>query len=131
VTPESGGSSVRKHVERFPAPLTLLHVLFVIGLLLALFVLPSPWGLVAVGVGAALDLAETGFFLWWSRRRRATVGVQSLVGRTAVAIGELRPEGQVRVDGEIWRARCERGCDAGSAVVIRAVADLTLEVDPG
>jgi membrane protein implicated in regulation of membrane protease activity len=112
-------------------PSTLPYVLFLIGLALALFVLPSPWGLVAVGIGAALDLAETGFFLWWSRRRRATVGAQSLVGRTAVAIGELRPEGQVRIDGEIWRARCVRGCDAGSAVVIRAVADLTLEVEPG
>ena len=105
-------------------------MLFVVGLLLAIFVLPSPWGVVAVAVGAVLDFAETGFFLWWSRRRRATVGVQSLVGRTALAIGELRPEGQVRVGGEIWRARCERGCDAGSAVVIRAVADLTLEVEP-
>ena len=105
-------------------------MLFVVGLLLAIFVLPSPWGVVAVAVGAVLDFAETGLFLWWSRRRRATVGVQSLVGRTALAIGELRPEGQVRVGGEIWRARCERGCDAGSAVVIRAVADLTLEVEP-
>jgi membrane protein implicated in regulation of membrane protease activity len=115
----------------FPArPRTLRHVLFLIGLFLAILVLPSPWGLVAVGVGAALDLAETGFFLWWSRRRRATVGVQSMVGKTAVAIGELRPEGQVRLDGEIWRARCERGCDGGSAVVIRAVDDLTLEVEP-
>jgi membrane protein implicated in regulation of membrane protease activity len=116
-------------VEPFPRALTLPLVLFVIGLLLAIFVLPSPWGLVAVGVGAALDVAETGFFLWWSRRRRATVGVQSLVGRTAVAIGELRPEGQVRVDGEIWRARCERGCDRGSAVVVRSIDGLTLEVE--
>jgi membrane protein implicated in regulation of membrane protease activity len=105
-------------------------VLFLIGLLLAIFVLPSPWGLVAVAVGALLDFGETGFFLWWSRRRRATVGVHSLVGRSAVAIGELRPEGQVRVGGEIWRARCEVGCDGGSAVMIRAVEDLTLEVEP-
>ncbi|HEX2428666.1 MAG TPA: NfeD family protein [Gaiellaceae bacterium] len=104
-------------------------MLFVVGLLLAIFVLPSPWGLVAIGVGAFLDLGETGLFLWWSRRRQAAVGVESLVGRTAVAIGELRPEGQVRVDGEIWRARCERGCDAGSAVVVRSVDGLTLEVE--
>jgi membrane-bound serine protease (ClpP class) len=105
-------------------------LLFLVGLLLAVFVLPSPWGLVAIAVGALLDLGETGLFLWWSRRRRPTVGVELLVGRTAVAMGELRPEGQVRVDGEIWRAWCERGCDAGTAVVVRSVDGLTLEVEP-
>src|SRR6187431_3235642 len=42
-------------------------VLFLIGLLLAVFVLPSPWGLVAVVVGGVLDLAETSFFFWWSK----------------------------------------------------------------
>ena len=105
-------------------------MLFLVGLVLAIFVLPSPWGLVAIAVGAVLDLGETGLFLWWSRRRRASVGVESLVGRSALAIGELRPEGQVRVDGEIWRAWCERGCDAGTAVVVRRVDGLTLEVEP-
>jgi membrane-bound serine protease (ClpP class) len=104
-------------------------VLFLIGVLLAVFVLPSPWGLVAVGVGAALDIAETGVFLWWSKRRRATVGVDSLVGKTGVAVGELRPEGQVKINGEIWKARCNERCDAGTKVVVRAIDGLTLDVE--
>jgi membrane protein implicated in regulation of membrane protease activity len=49
---------------------------------------------------------------------------------TGVAIGDLFPEGQVKVNGEIWRARCEAGCDADAPVVVRAVAGLTLEVEP-
>jgi membrane-bound serine protease (ClpP class) len=105
-------------------------VLFLIGLLLAIFVLPSPWGLVAVAVGATLDIAETGAFLWWSGRRRALVGVEALVGKRGVAVGDLRPVGQVRVNGEIWRARCEVGCDAGSEVAVRAVDGLVLDVEP-
>ena len=105
-------------------------MLFLIGLLLAIFVLPSPWGLVAVAVGAALDIAETGVFLWWSSRRRALVGVESLVGKRGVAVGDLRPGGQVRVNGEIWRARCQAGCDAGGEIVVRAVDGLVLEVEP-
>jgi membrane protein implicated in regulation of membrane protease activity len=105
-------------------------VLFTIALLLAIFVLPSPWGLVAVVVGGALDIAETGLFLWWSKRRRASVGVESLVGRAAVASTDLWPEGQVRIAGEIWRARCDAGCDVGTRVVVRAVEGLTLVVDP-
>jgi membrane protein implicated in regulation of membrane protease activity len=104
--------------------------LFLIGLLLAVFVLPSPWGLVAVVVGGVLDIAETGLFLWWSRRKRASVGVETLVGKTGVASTELWPEGQVRIAGEIWKARCEGGCDAGTQIIVRSIEGLTLVVDP-
>ena len=105
-------------------------MLFLIAVLLAIFVLPQPWGLVAVAIGAALDISETGFFLWWSKRRRALVGVEALVGKTGVATGDLWPEGQVKVNGELWKARCEGGCDAGTAVVVRRIDGLTLEVEP-
>lgn len=105
-------------------------MLFTIGVLLAIFVLPSPWGLVAIGVGAALDIAETGAFMWWSKRRKASVGVESLVGKRGVAVGDLWPEGQIRVNGEIWKARCEGGCDAGTSVDVVAIDGLTLEVEP-
>jgi membrane-bound serine protease (ClpP class) len=105
-------------------------VLFLLGLLLAVFVLPSPWGVIAVVVGATLEIVETGLFIWWSKRRRAAVGVETLVGRRGVAVGELWPEGQVKVDGEIWRARCEAGCEAGSTVVVRSIDGLTLLVEP-
>lgn len=105
-------------------------MLFTIALLLAIFVLPSPWGLVAVVVGGGLDIAETGLFLWWSKRRRATVGVESLVGKAGIASTDLWPEGQVRIAGEIWRARCDGGCDAGTKVVVREVNGLTLLVEP-
>jgi len=104
-------------------------VLFLLGVVLAIFVLPSPWGLVAVVVGGLIDIAETGVFIWWSRRRRATVGVDSLVGKTGVASTSLRPEGQVRIRGELWRARCESGCDPGTSVIVREIEGLTLVVE--
>jgi membrane protein implicated in regulation of membrane protease activity len=105
-------------------------VLLLIALALAIFVLPSPWGLVAVAVGAALEIAESTAFIWWSKRRQASVGVQSLVGKRGTAIDALWPEGQVRVSGEIWNARCRGGCDPGAAVVVRGIDGLVLEVDP-
>jgi len=105
-------------------------VLFLIALLLAIFLLPSPWGFVVVACALVVDVVEVSVGLWYSKRRRATVGTNALVGLTGVAIGDLFPEGQVKVNGEIWRARCEAGCDAGAAVVIRAVNGLTLEVEP-
>ncbi len=105
-------------------------MLFLIALALAIFVLPSPWGVVAVVCALAIDLVEVGVGLWYSKRRRSSVGSQTLVGMTGIAMGELRPDGQVRIDGEIWRARCQRGCDADVTVVVRAVDGLTLEVEP-
>lgn len=105
-------------------------MLLLIGVLLAIFVLPSPWGLVAIAVAAALDIAETGVFLWWSGRRRALVGAETLVGTRGVTVGELQPEGQIRVRGEIWKARCDEYCSAGTEVVVRELDGLTLVVEP-
>ena len=105
-------------------------MLVLIALALALFVLPSPWGLVAVAVAAVVDILETGLFIWWSKRRRATVGVDSLVGKVGVASSNLWPEGQVKISGELWQARCAGGCDVGTRVVIHAVEGLLLIVEP-
>ena len=101
-----------------------------IALLLAIFLLPSPWGVIAVLIALVVDLTEVGVGIWYSKRRKATVGASALVGATGVALGELAPEGQVRVNGEIWQARCEGGCGAGASVVVRAVDGLLLEVEP-
>jgi membrane-bound serine protease (ClpP class) len=105
-------------------------VLFLIALLLAIFVLPLPWAIAMVLVAVAVDLAEIGVGLWWSKRREAAVGSDALVGVTGVAVGELWPDGQVKINGEIWQARCEGNCESGTAVIVRAVDGLTLEVEP-
>ena len=105
-------------------------MLFLIALALAIFVLPQPWGLVAVVVAGVLDVAETGVFMWWSKRRRASVGVEALAGKVGVAMSDLWPEGQIKIDGEIWNGRCAGGCDSGTTVVVRSVEGLTLIVDP-
>ncbi len=105
-------------------------MLFLIALALAIFVLPRPWGVVAVAIGAMLDIAETSVFWWWSKRRRAVVGAETLVGTIGVASSNLWPDGQVKVSGEIWGARCPGGCDAGTKIVVRSVDGLTLVVDP-
>ena len=99
------------------------------GILLAVFVLPSPWGIVAVAGGGALDVAESLILLRWSRRRRAATGSEALVGDTAVVVTPCRPLGQVRVRGELWAARSSSGADPGQDVVVRGLDGLTLLVD--
>jgi membrane-bound serine protease (ClpP class) len=94
-------------------------------ILLAIFVLPSPWGLIAVAAGGLLDVAESLFLLRWSRRRRAVSGVEALIGQRAV----VSTPTQVRVAGELWEARSERPLRPGDEVVVRAVDGLTLLVE--
>jgi membrane-bound ClpP family serine protease len=105
-------------------------VALLIAILLAFFVLPSPWGAVAVAVAVVFEVAEATLFVWWSRRRRAQVGAETLVGVEGVALAPLDPEGQVRVIGEIWRARSSAPVAAGGCVRVVSVESLTLVVDP-
>lgn len=93
-------------------------------ILLAIFVLPSPWGLVAVVAGGLIDATESLALLRWSRRRRAVTGAEALVGQKAI----VRTPTQVRVAGELWKARSDRPLRPGDEVVVRAVDGLTLVV---
>jgi membrane-bound serine protease (ClpP class) len=79
--------------------------------------------------GGLLDIGESLFLLRWSRRRRAVTGAEALIGRTANVVTRCRPDGQVRIAGELWRAHSSRGADPGDDVVVRGVDGLTLFVD--
>jgi membrane-bound serine protease (ClpP class) len=105
-------------------------MLTIVAVILALTVLPSPWGVVAVVGAAAIDVVEIGFFARWSKRRRATVGAETLVGRRAVVVRALSPRGQVQLDGEIWEARAGENVPPGAEVMITAVDGLVLDVTP-
>ncbi len=99
----------------------------IIAILLALFVLPSPWGLVAVACAGVLEVFE---ITWGLRlaRRRSSVGAHTLIGRQAVVVRELDPVGQVTIDGERWKARAVSGAAVGAKVEIVGIDGLTLEV---
>jgi membrane-bound serine protease (ClpP class) len=99
------------------------------GILLAVFVVPWPWGLIAIVAGGLLDIAESFVLVHWSRRRRAVTGAEALIGETALVISPCRPEGQVRIAGELWAARSAGGADPGDHVVVRGLDGLTLLVD--
>jgi membrane-bound serine protease (ClpP class) len=104
-------------------------MVLVAAILLALFVLPPPWGLVAIVAGIGVEVGESLFWIWLSKRRRPQVGTETLVGSTADVVTDCSPIGYVRVQGELWHARCEEGARAGERVRIRAVEGLMLVVD--
>ena len=100
-------------------------------LLVVLGVVPvTPWGVPLVAAAAAVEVAESLFWIWLSKRKRATVGAEALVGRTAKDVRPCRPLGYVRLDGELWQARCAEGAEKGADVRVAALDGLTLVVEP-
>jgi len=90
--------------------------------------------------GWVLWLGGTGFvvkdlllFPWMRRAYEKTANDpgEHLVGRAGTVVEALSPEGWVRVNAELWRARSERGViPAGSTVQVRALRGHWLLVEP-
>jgi membrane protein implicated in regulation of membrane protease activity len=97
-------------------------------ILLAIFVLPPAWRIPVVLAGGAIEVGESFFWIWLSKRRRPSVGVETLIGGRAIVVTPCRPSGQVRVRGELWGGRCDEGADPGDEVTVEGVEGLTLVV---
>ena len=94
-------------------------------ILLAIFIVPWPWGLVVVIVGGTIDIVESLLLVRWSRRRRVATGAEALIGQRAIVATPT----QVRIAGELWEARSTDVLVPGEEVVVRGVDELTLLVD--
>jgi membrane protein implicated in regulation of membrane protease activity len=103
-------------------------MLFLLAIVL-LLVLSGPWNLVGFAICLVLFLGEA--YLWnrTVRHRRSPVGAQTLVGAEGRVVTACRPKGQERLDGEIWKARCEAGADPGERVRVVGRKALTLVVE--
>jgi membrane-bound serine protease (ClpP class) len=101
----------------------------IIGTLLSFMFLEPPWRYLALIPLALWEVFEIYLWLKW-RRVRSITGSEAYVGAPGRAISDCKPNGQVRVKGQIWRAHCADGIDAGDDVVVRAVHGLRLEVAP-
>lgn len=101
-----------------------------LAILLAIFFLPPYWGLVAIVTGLTIELGEAWLWVHLSRRRRAVTGAEGLIGRRARVVDPCRPNGRVRVHGELWNAHCARGAEVGQPVRVASVEDLVLHVEP-
>ena len=78
----------------------MLVVLAIAGL----FLLPPPWGVVALGAAVAVEVLELVFWRRFLRRYRLRVGPETLIGMRAEVVRPCSPVGLVRVRGELWSA---------------------------
>lgn len=105
-------------------------MIFVIGLLIAIFIVPDPWTVPVIVGAAALEITETLGTWWWSRRGAPKVGPETLIGAAGRVLEPCQPEGTVRVNGEVWRARCGPGAERDAPVRVVGRDGLVLLVEP-
>jgi membrane protein implicated in regulation of membrane protease activity len=125
ITSGSARRSSSSPRKREGPDLALIFAIF-----LAVFVLPAGWGVAAILAGMTIEIGEAAFWIRLSQRRRPAIGAEALVGAEGVAVSACRPEGRVRVAGELWRGVCPAGVEAGEPVVVEEVTGLTLRVRP-
>jgi membrane-bound serine protease (ClpP class) len=91
----------------------------------------SPWTLVpVVFVFAAFTLALVRLVVQ-AQLRRASTGMEGLVGRSGEAITDLAPEGWVLIQGERWRARAAEPVSKGEPIEVVSGEGLRLQVRKG
>jgi len=114
-----------------PSPLTAEMILLA-AIVLAILVVPSPWKAPLILAAGLWEVTEAFLWMRWSHRRRARVGAEALLGVRAQVVSRLDPMGQVKVNGELWQARSERGWSVapGSDVRVLRLEGLTLIVEP-
>jgi membrane-bound serine protease (ClpP class) len=92
----------------------------------------SPIVVILIGAGLGTALAMVATKVVAARHRPVEIrasGGRGLLGQEAVTRTPLVPDGQVYVQGELWRAHADdRPIPAGARVVVRAVEGLLLHV---
>jgi membrane protein implicated in regulation of membrane protease activity len=101
--------------------------------LVLLHVVQGAWALVLLVGTGLFELSQTAFWLRRTSRHSVQVGAETLLGRVVEVAQECRPDGYVRVQGELWRARCEQGARPGEHVRVTGRDGLLLTVarEPG
>ena len=99
-----------------------------VAVVLALFFFPWPLNVISVLAGVAIEVGELTWGLRLARRWRPQTGAEAMIGKVAEVVSRCRPDGRVRVQGELWGAHCEEGADIGESVRIKKLDGLTLIV---
>jgi membrane-bound serine protease (ClpP class) len=97
---------------------------------------PSPiTELVEIELGLLIAFGVIiGLYIRWVigplRHRSKLTGPEAMIGKKGVAITDIKPKGDVRVEGEIWRAESTSGnIEKGERITVKALNGLVLTVE--
>jgi membrane-bound ClpP family serine protease len=70
--------------------------------------------------------------IWFikDRNKRSNYGVSGMIGKVVEIKRWDKTEGQVLINGELWKAVCEVPLSAGGKAIIQDVEGLTLRLKP-
>jgi len=64
-----------------------------------------------------------------AQKRKPTTGIEGLIGETGEAVTDLHPTGEIKIHGEIWKARSLEGdLPKGTKITAVTINDLTIHV---
>jgi membrane-bound serine protease (ClpP class) len=95
---------------------------------------PAPFLQISLSAIIGVTAATAGFFLLIigaairAHRRQPVTGHEGLIGQIGVVKTPLRPEGQIVVRGETWKATSEEPVKPGGQVEVTGISGLTLKV---
>jgi membrane-bound serine protease (ClpP class) len=103
----------------------------------AMILIKSPWPEARIhfstALTVALPLAGITIFLLTlalaAKRQKVVTGRAGMIGLMGVAQTDLDPTGEIRVHGELWKARTSGRIPQGSRVRVREIEGLTLVVE--
>jgi membrane-bound serine protease (ClpP class) len=99
--------------------------------IVGLFVLPSPWNVIAVCAGALVEVGELWLWMRFLRRYRVRGGAEGMIGERARVMEACAPRGRVKVHGEIWAAIAPgEPVPVGATARVTGVDGLELTVVP-
>ena len=99
---------------------------------IAFALIDPPLGVIALVAGAVIEIGEAALWYRYLNRIRVRTGAEGLIGERGSVVDECRPQGRVKLYGEIWNADClaPGGAGVGETVRIVAVNGLVLSVEP-
>ena len=114
-------------------------ITFIFGIMLmpaekAMHEMPLNWYLAFRVASLVIAIFITAFFSYAlmkaikAKRAKPKIGEDELVGKKGVAITDISPKGQVKVDGKIWRAEAEEEIKEGEEIIVVSQQRLTLKV---
>jgi len=129
-------------VELFTPSFGLFGIVGVISLALGAAMLPKePWitsgwmrnfqfMVIGVAIGVGLFLLFALIKILQIRRKKPVIGKKEMIGLKGEAITNIKNEGQIKIRGEIWRAKSETEIKKGEIVEVIEREGLSLKVRP-
>ena len=108
-------------------------VMFALGSLALFQGVPIPWFTLLIGmIGMAVAMVSGMPSMVRARFGTPTIGRESMIGQMGEVVSAVAPEGVIRIEGALWRARTNRltPLAGGEPARVVAIDGLLLEVEP-